>query len=71
MGERREHMSKQKSEWLNSADNDTNNDSDDKGNDRDLDIRKQGRIHGIRCVLACTDSYFDQKKHFSIVSTRV
>ena len=71
MGERREHMSKQKSEWLNSADNDTNNDSDGKGNDRDLDIRKQGRIHGIRCVLACTDSNFGQKGHYCMVSTPV
>ena len=32
---------------------------------------EQGRIHGIRCVLARTDSNFDQKRHFCMVSTRV
>ena len=33
--------------------------------------KKQGRLHGKRCVLAGTDSSFGQKRHFSMVSTRV
>ena len=32
---------------------------------------EQGRIHGIRCVLARTDSRFGQKLLFCMVSTRV
>ena len=32
---------------------------------------KQGRIHGIRCVLARTDRSIGQKRHFCMVSTRV
>ena len=32
---------------------------------------KQGRIHGIRCVLARTEGSFGQKGHFCMVSTRV
>ena len=32
-------------------------------------IEKQGRIHGIRCVLARTDSSFGRKRHFCMVST--
>ena len=32
---------------------------------------EQGRIHGIRCVLARTVSSFGQKRDFCIVSTRV
>ena len=46
MSERREHMSKRKSKWLStlrvdSADDGTNNDSDGKGDDGNLDIRKK------------------------------
>ena len=33
--------------------------------------RKQGRIHGIRCVLARTDRSYSQKRHFFKISTRV
>ena len=32
---------------------------------------EQGRIHGIRCVLAHTDNSFGQKRHFCMVSTHV
>ena len=32
---------------------------------------KQGRIHGIRCILARTDSSLGRKRHFCIVSARV
>ena len=32
---------------------------------------KQGRIHGIRCVLARTNNSFGRKQHFCMVSTRV
>ena len=46
MSEWREHMSERKSEWLStlrvdSADDGTNNDSDGKGDDGNLDIRKK------------------------------
>ena len=35
-------------------------------------MKEQGvYIHGIRCVLARTDSNFGQKQHFCMVSTRV
>ena len=30
--------------------------------------KEQGRIHGIRCIPACTDG---QKRHFCMISTRV
>ena len=46
MSERREHMSEQKSKWLStlrveSAHDGTNNDSDGKGDDGNLDIRRK------------------------------
>ena len=34
-------------------------------------LKKQGRMHGIRCVLACTASNFRQKLHFCRISTCV
>ena len=33
--------------------------------------KKQGRKHGVKCVLARTDSNFGQKWHFRMVSTHV